>query len=128
MAAPPPNAQVEAPVGGAPFLPQGSTPTVIDLSSDDTPTDKGKQKMDVETVDAAGQPGTSVASDDDMAEASARWPNFAELALMRAEEELPRWGRSPLVFRDAANPDAELCSPCGWSRTPWFSRCRGPSR
>jgi hypothetical protein len=30
-----------------------------------------------------------------------------ELALMRAEEELPCWGRSPLEFRDAANPDAE---------------------
>jgi hypothetical protein len=42
-----------------------------------------------------------------MAEAPARWPNFIELALMRTEEELPRWGRSPLEFRDAANPDAE---------------------
>jgi hypothetical protein len=82
-------------------------PTIIDLSSDDTPTNKGKQKMDVETVDAVGQPGTSATPDDGMAEASARWPNFAELALMRAEEELPRWGRSPLEFRDAANPNAE---------------------
>jgi hypothetical protein len=42
-----------------------------------------------------------------MAEASAGWPNFMELALVRAEEELPRWGRSPIEFRDATNPDAE---------------------
>jgi hypothetical protein len=62
---------------------------VIDLTSDDTPSDKGKQKADVEMVDASDQPGTSVAPDDDMVEASARWPNFTELALMRAEEELP---------------------------------------
>jgi hypothetical protein len=65
-------------------------PTIIDLSFDDTPSDKGKQKMDVEIVDVADQPGTSMAPEDDMAEASARWPNFIELALMRTEEELPR--------------------------------------
>jgi hypothetical protein len=70
--------------------PQGSTPTVIDLTSDDTPSNKGKQKMDVETVGASNQPGTSAAAEDDMAEASARWPNFVELSLMRTEEELPR--------------------------------------
>jgi hypothetical protein len=29
------------------------------------------------------------------------------LALVRAEEELPRWGRSTLEFRDASNPSAE---------------------
>jgi hypothetical protein len=46
--------------------------------------------MDVEIVDVADQPGTSMAPEDDMAEASARWPNFIELALMRTEEELPR--------------------------------------
>jgi hypothetical protein len=63
--------------------------------------------MDVETVGASDQPGTSAAAEDDMAEASARWPNFVELSLMRTEKELPRWGRSPLEFRDAANPDAE---------------------
>jgi hypothetical protein len=90
MAAPPPNAQVEAPAGGLLFPPQGSRPTVIDLSSDDTPTDKGKQKMDVETIDAAGQPRTSAAPDDGMMEVSAGWPNFGELALVRVEEELPR--------------------------------------
>jgi hypothetical protein len=40
-------------------------------------------------------------------EASGGWPDFAELALVRAEEELPRWGQSTLEFRDAANPDTE---------------------
>jgi hypothetical protein len=29
------------------------------------------------------------------------------LALVRAKEELPRWGRPTLKFRDTANPDAE---------------------
>jgi hypothetical protein len=29
------------------------------------------------------------------------------LALVRAEEELPRWGRSTLEFRDASNLGAE---------------------
>jgi hypothetical protein len=80
---------VEAPTDGVLFPPQGSTPTVIDLSSDDTPTDKGKQKMGVETVNAAGQLGTSMAPDDGMTEVSAEWPNFVELALVWAEEELP---------------------------------------
>jgi hypothetical protein len=80
---------------------------MIDLTSDDTPSDKGKQKADVEMVDASDQPGTSTAPNDDMAVASVRWPNFTELGLMRAKEELSRWGRSPLEFRDAANPDAE---------------------
>jgi hypothetical protein len=46
--------------------------------------------VDVEMVDASGQPGTSTTPDDNMAEASARWPNFTELALMRMEEEVPR--------------------------------------
>jgi hypothetical protein len=58
-------------------------------------------------VVAPDRPGTSITSEDDMAEASARWPNFARLVLARAEEELPRWGRSTLKFRDAANPNAE---------------------
>jgi hypothetical protein len=59
---------------------------VIDFSSDDTPSDKGKQKADVEMVDTLDQSRTSMASDDDMAEAFAGWPNFTELALMQAEE------------------------------------------
>jgi hypothetical protein len=90
VAAPPPNAQAEASTGGVLFSPQGSTPTMIDFTSNDPPSDKGKQKMDVETVDAAGQVGTSVVPDDDMVVASTRWPNFMELALMWMEEELPR--------------------------------------
>jgi hypothetical protein len=63
---------------------------VIDLTVDDPPSDKGKQKADIKMVDAPDRPGTSVALEDDMAEASTKWPNFAELALVRAEEELPR--------------------------------------
>jgi hypothetical protein len=46
-------------------------------------------------------------SGDDLAEASARWPDFTGLALVQAEEELPRWGRSTLEFRDASNPSVE---------------------
>jgi hypothetical protein len=107
VAMPLPNMQAEAPARRGALPPQGPTPTVIDLSSDDPPSDKGKQKADVEMVDASDRPRTSAAPNDDMAEASAGWPNFVELALVRAEEELPRWGRSPLEFRDAANPDAK---------------------
>jgi hypothetical protein len=70
--------------------PQGSTPAVINLAIGDPPSDKGKQKADVETADASDRPGTSVALGDDLAEASARWPDYAGLVLVRAEEELPR--------------------------------------
>jgi hypothetical protein len=80
---------------------------MIDLMLDDSPSDKGKQKADVEMVDASDWPGTSTAPDGDTAETSGGWPNFVKLALVRAKEELPRWGRSTLEFRDAANPDAE---------------------
>jgi hypothetical protein len=76
-------------VGGGLLPPQGSTPTIIDLTSDDTPYNKGKQKVDVEMVNASDQPGTSTAPDDDMAKESTRWANFMELALMWTEEELP---------------------------------------
>jgi hypothetical protein len=88
-------------------LPQGSTPALIDLTIDDSPVDKGKQKADVEMVETSDRPGTSAAFGDDQAEASSRCPDFAGLALVRAEEELPRWGRSTLEFRDASNPGAE---------------------
>jgi hypothetical protein len=80
---------------------------MIDLTVDDLPSDKGKQKADVETVDAPDQPGTSTTLGDDLAEASARWPNYTGLVLVRVEEELPRWGQSTLEFRDASNPSAE---------------------
>jgi hypothetical protein len=43
-------------------------------------------------VDAPDRLRTSVASGDDVAKASARWPDFTRLVLARAEEELPRWG------------------------------------
>jgi hypothetical protein len=62
---------------------------MIDLTIDDPPSDKGKQKADVEMVDASDRPRTSVMSEDDMAEASARWPDFTRLVLARAKEELP---------------------------------------
>jgi hypothetical protein len=55
-----------------------------------TPSNKGKQKADVKIVDAPDQPGASATSGDDLAETSARWPDYAGLALVRAEEELPR--------------------------------------
>jgi hypothetical protein len=87
--------------------PQGSILAVIDLTVDDPPSGKGKQKADVEMVNASDQPGTSATSVDDLAEASARWPDYIGLALVWAEEELPRWGWSTLEFRDASNPNAE---------------------
>jgi hypothetical protein len=65
---------------------------MIDLTFDDSPSDKGKQKVDVEMVDALDWPGTSAALDGDAVQTSGRWPDFAELALVQAEEELPHWG------------------------------------
>jgi hypothetical protein len=62
---------------------------MINLTVDDPPSDKGKQKAEVEMIDAPDRPGTSAALGDDLAEASARWLNYAGLALARAEEELP---------------------------------------
>jgi hypothetical protein len=104
---PPPNVQAAAPIDERLALPQGSILAVIDLTIDDPPFDKGKQKANVEMVDAPDHPGTFVMLGDDVAEASARWPDFIGLVLARAEEELPRWGQSTLEFRDASNPNAE---------------------
>jgi hypothetical protein len=81
-AVPPPDAQAEVPVSGEALPPQGPTPTVIDLTSNDPLSDKGKQKADVKMVDASNRPRTSAAPDDDVAEASARWPDFVEQALV----------------------------------------------
>jgi hypothetical protein len=86
---PPSNVQAVAPTNERLAPPQGSTPSVIDLTIDDPPSDKGKQKADVEMVDAPDRPGTFVMSGDDVVEAFARWPDFAGLVLARAEEELP---------------------------------------
>jgi hypothetical protein len=44
---------------------------------------------------------------DDLAKASARWPDYAGLVFVRAEDELSRWGQLTLEFRDASNPSAE---------------------
>jgi hypothetical protein len=85
-----PNVQAVAPTDKRPSPPQGSILAIIDLTIDDPPSDKGKQKANIKMVDAPDRPGTSVTSGDDVAEASARWPNFAGLVLARAEEELPR--------------------------------------
>jgi hypothetical protein len=102
-----PNVQAVAPTDEKPALLLGSTPAIINLTIDDPPFDKGKQKADVKMVDAPDWSDTSITSGDDVAEASARWPDFVGLVLARAEEELPRWGRSTLEFRDASNPNAE---------------------
>jgi hypothetical protein len=80
---------------------------MIDLTIDDPPSDKGKQKANVETVDAPDRPGTSATLGDDLAEVLARWPDYTGLALVRAEEELSRWSRSTLEFRDASNPSTK---------------------
>jgi hypothetical protein len=76
------------PVVEVPAPPQGST--LIDLTLDDSPADKGKQVADVEAAEAADRAYTSAALEGDQAEASTGWPDFAGLALMRVEEELPR--------------------------------------
>jgi hypothetical protein len=88
--APPPIVQAVVLVVEVPAPPQGSTPALIDLTLDDSPTDKGKQVADVEAAEAADRAGTSTALEGDQAEASAGWPDFAGLALVWAEEELPR--------------------------------------
>jgi hypothetical protein len=106
MVTPPSNVQAVAPIVET-SAPQGSILAIIDLTIDDPPSDKGKQKVDVEMVDAPDRLGTSATLGDDLAEASARWPDYAGLALVRAEEELLRWGRSTLEFRDASNPSVE---------------------
>jgi hypothetical protein len=103
---PPPIVQAVVPAVETLAPPLGLTPALIDLTVDDSPSTKGKQKPDVQTAEASDQPGTSVALGDDLAEASARWPDYAGLALVWVEE-LPRWGRSTLEFRDASNPSAE---------------------
>jgi hypothetical protein len=82
--------QAVAPTVETPAPPQGSISAVIDLTVDDPPSDKGKQKVDIEMVDAPDRPDTFATSRDDLAEASTRWPDFTGLALARAEEELPR--------------------------------------
>jgi hypothetical protein len=58
---PPPIDQAVVPVAEAPAPPEGSTLALIDLTLDDSPADKGKQAVDVETAEASDQVGTSAA-------------------------------------------------------------------
>jgi hypothetical protein len=104
---PPPIVQVVVPVVEVPAPPQGLTPALIDLTLDDSPADKGKQVADIEATEATDQASTSPALEGDQAEVSIGWSYFAGLALVRSEEELPRWGRSTLEFRDVSNPSAK---------------------
>jgi hypothetical protein len=69
---PPSNVQVVAPIVETSAPPQGSIPDVIDLTVNDPPSDKGKQKADVKMVDASDRPSTSMTSGDELAEVSAR--------------------------------------------------------
>jgi hypothetical protein len=62
---------------------------------------------DVEAAEALDGAGTSATLGGDQAEALAGWPDFAGLALVWADEELPCLGRSTLEFRDASNPSVE---------------------
>jgi hypothetical protein len=47
----------------------GSTLALIDLTVDDSPSAKGKQKADVKTAKASDRPSTSAALGDDLAKA-----------------------------------------------------------
>jgi hypothetical protein len=62
---PPPIVQAVVLAVETPAPPQGSTPALIDLTVDDSPADKGKQKADVETGEASDRPGTPAALGDD---------------------------------------------------------------
>jgi hypothetical protein len=87
---PPPIVHAVVPAVETLAPPLGSTLALIDLTVDDSPSTKEKQKADVETAEASDRPSTSATLGDDLAEASARWPDYAGLALVRVEEELPR--------------------------------------
>jgi hypothetical protein len=56
---PPPIVQAMVPVAEVVAPPEGSTSALIDLTLDDSPTDKGKQVANVEAAEAADQAGTS---------------------------------------------------------------------
>jgi hypothetical protein len=99
---------VPAVEGSAPA--EGSTPAMVDLTLDNSPLDKGKQVVgvgEVEAVDQAGplaavdgagataQAGPSARPESAPAGPSSEWPDLAALALVWAEEEIPRWGTVP---------------------------------
>jgi hypothetical protein len=81
-AVPPPDAQTEVLASGEPFPFQGPMPAMIDLTSDDPPSNKGKQKADIEMVDASNWPRTSAVPDGDAAKAFIGWPDFVGLTLV----------------------------------------------
>jgi hypothetical protein len=56
---------------------------------------------------AAGEAGPSTGLENAPAGPSSEWSDLAALALVRAEEEIPRWGGPSLEFRDASNPSAD---------------------
>jgi hypothetical protein len=103
---PPPEVpEEEVPVVEGPALAEGSTPAMVDLTLDDSPLDKGKQVVGVKGVEAvdqagpsavvgeagaAGEAGPSTGPENAPAEPSSEWPDLATLALVRAEEEIPR--------------------------------------
>jgi hypothetical protein len=80
------------PIDERPALPQGSTLAVIDLTIDDPPSDKGKQKADIEMVDAPDQPGTSITSGDNVAKVSTRWPDFRGASACMGRGGVPTLG------------------------------------
>jgi hypothetical protein len=110
----------EALVVEGPVTAEGRAPVVVTL--DDAPLDKGKEIVGAEEgettsraeastpVGAAGEGnevGPSTGPGGAPAASSSSWPDFAALAIARAEEEIPRWGGPPLQFKDAANLDGE---------------------
>jgi hypothetical protein len=119
---PPVVLEEEVPAVEGPAPTKGSTPAMVDLTLDDSPLDKGKQLVGVEeveavdqasplaTVDGAGaaaQAGPSAGPESGPARPSSEWPDLAALALVRAEEKIPRWGGPSLEFRDASNPGVD---------------------
>jgi hypothetical protein len=110
----------EALVAEGPVTAEGRAPVVVTL--DDAPLDKGKEIVGAEEgettsraeastpVGAASEgneAGPSTGPGGAPAASSSSWPDFAALAIARAEEEIPRWGGPPLQFKDAANLDGE---------------------
>jgi hypothetical protein len=144
---PPSNVQAVAPTVETSAPPQGSISVVIDLTIDDPPSNKGKQKEDVEMVDAPDRPSTSATLGDDLAEASARWPDYVGLRLYgQRRSSRARVGRpsssgthqtpapspsSPSTTRMRCSTGSSsrdsVSTPCSLyarSRIPWCGVCR----
>jgi hypothetical protein len=110
----------EALVVEGPVTAEGQAPVVVTL--DDAPLYRGKEIMGAEegettsraeastpvgAVGEGNEAGPSTGPGGAPAASSSSWPDFAALAIARAEEEIPRWGGPPLQFKDAANLDGE---------------------